>query len=265
MKYSPIFLLLFVILSACEEVVELDLKDAEPQLVVDATLTDMPLQSQVRLTRSASYDAAGAYASVSGAEVRLRDDLGQDWTLTETAPGIYTLPDLIGEVGRTYALTVQSEAVTATGLSQLLPPVALDSLTFTPVNIQGPGRNEAGFLMRAYLPDTTGETLYLRFMVEVNGEMDRGIYLYNGGLVADNEGMTPFPNLSLAAGDAVRVTAMRLDRAAYTYFDQLADVAGQVMPGAGSAAPTNPESPLSGGVLGYFAAMSVTRIAAVVE
>ncbi|RMG56033.1 MAG: hypothetical protein D6722_27080, partial [Bacteroidetes bacterium] len=32
-----------------------------------------------------------------------------------------------------------------------------------------------------------------------------------------------------------------------------------------SAAPTNPESPLSGGVLGYFAAMSTTQIEAVVE
>lgn len=256
-----LLLLLAFFLFSCQEVVELELETTGPQLVVDATLTHTPLQNQVILTRSGSYYEPGDYETVSDARVEISGSDGQSWLLTESQPGVYTAEDLIGRVGERYTLRVEADGQVVTGQSDLLPPITIDSLTFEPT--AGPGLM-SDFLMRAHLSDHADEEVYLRFLVSVNDTLDRGIYLYDGGLLGNDDGLAPFPTLALSEGDLVTVTALRIDQAVYDYFFQLAEVAGLGF-GPGAAAPANPESNLVGEALGYFGATSATQQAAIAQ
>lgn len=259
-----LFFLLSVSLFSCQEVIELELEDAGPKLVVDAALTNTPFQNQVILTRSGSYYDPGDYATVSDAVVTISGSDGQSWTLTEQNPGVYTASGLIGRVGEQYTLSIESDGQTVTGVSDMLGAVPVDSLTFEASN--GGFGIESDFIMRAHFADPATEDLYIRFLVTVNDTLDQGIYLYDGGVLADDEGVFPFPGLALIEGDQVTVTALRIDKPVYDYFSQLAEVAGLGF-GPGAAAPANPESNLTseGDILGYFGATSVTAISDVAD
>lgn len=257
------FTLLSLSLFSCQEVIELDLNDADPQLVVDATLTDAPLSSQVILTRSGSYFEPGNYERVSGATVELSASNGDSWLLAEKDSGLYAADGLVGEIGETYTLSVEVDGEMVSGQSKMLAPVQLDSVDFQRLEGQNP-RLPSSYLMRAYFDDPVDESVYMRFMVWVNDTLDRGIYLYDGGTLTENDGIARFIGLPLDQGDTVRIMALRIERDVYQYYFELADVAGVGSLGPGSAAPANPTTNLSGDVLGYFGAMSATQYLTVV-
>ena len=82
-------ILLSVIIIGCEEIIEIDLNSADPKIIIEASLTNSFSQSFIYITESTDYYNPGAYKTISGAEISLREKNGEIFTFEEISPGKY--------------------------------------------------------------------------------------------------------------------------------------------------------------------------------
>ena len=116
-----IFFSLFIISIisfSCTKTINVDLKNATPELVIEGIVTNTAA-AQVNISKSVQFSSSNTFPAVSGAAVSITDDLGTNYTLTETKPGTYINNDLIGVPGHTYNLTVNTEGKTYTATSTM--------------------------------------------------------------------------------------------------------------------------------------------------
>lgn len=140
-KYSFLIALLGLLFSACEKEVDLNLPDAEDKIVVEGVIENGKYP-YVILTRSSPYFApVGDWIDnlfIEDATVYVSDGNTTDTLYLTIDTEIYNpLPilaykanNMIGEVGKTYDLTVVAEGKTLTASTTITAPVPLDSLWF---------------------------------------------------------------------------------------------------------------------------------------
>ncbi|MCW5910640.1 MAG: DUF4249 domain-containing protein [Cyclobacteriaceae bacterium] len=133
MKCLAVFLIPAVFYS-CEDVINPKLENAEPILVVDAWINNLPDSQKIYLTRTQPYFEHVLPPGVSGATVTITDEHGTVYNFTEKNPGEYFWAPagntVFGEVGLKYSLTIQVAGETFAAESKMgrVPPV--DSITF---------------------------------------------------------------------------------------------------------------------------------------
>lgn len=84
-----------------------------PMLIVDGQVTDQPGPYTVKLTRTSDYSSKSVNLLETGAIVVISDNLGNQETLKEQAPGgsyQSSATGLRGVAGRSYKLTIQTKA-----------------------------------------------------------------------------------------------------------------------------------------------------------
>ncbi len=140
-KYRLVIALLGVLFSACEKEINLDLPDAEDKVVVEGVIENGK-HPYVILTRSSSYFAAVDEwldnlfiedATVYVSDGSTTDTLRLTFDTEIYAPVpilVYKASNMIGEVGKTYQLTVIAEGKTLTASTIITQPVPLDSLWY---------------------------------------------------------------------------------------------------------------------------------------
>ncbi len=263
-KYITVVVFTLLASVSCQKVINIDLKNQDPQLVIEATVTDDPLVPQiVKLTKTVNFSADNIYNAVSNASVTMSDDAGNAVTLLETTtPGTYQNSMLLGVSGRTYYLTIVSEGVNYTAASTMPQKVNLDSIAFE--TGFGPGSSESKTIKPVYF-DPPGKGNNYRFKLKRNNTDTKNI------LVADDNikdgGLNTFPlnaqDLEFKNGDTAKLTMMCIDKAVHLYFFSLSQN------GTGpnrSATPANPATNISGGkALGYFSAHTIQTKQMVVQ
>ncbi len=133
---SIVFVILFstLLFYSCDEVINPELEEASPVLVIDAWLNNAPGAQQIFITRSQPYFESVLPPGVSGATVRVSDENGKIYTFSESKPGVYVwVPvgnEVFGEVGLKYDLTVQVGTETFVSEARMGRVPAIDSITF---------------------------------------------------------------------------------------------------------------------------------------
>lgn len=273
LKSIQLTTLLILIFSSCEDVIDLDLTNVPPQVVIEGFVSDQPGPYSIKISKTADFYDPNSFPPEENAIVILSDDQGNEEILTETSPGIYETATLQGQRGVTYTLEVQLEGATYTATSkmpeQLIP---LDSLstTFEEESLFF----DEGYYATAFFNDPPDIDNYYRLQVLVNGEVyffidlddeeavpqeDINFWLTNDKFTDGNLQDYEFPH-TLKVGDTMDVTLQHLDRSTFDYYRTLVDVIN-----GGGVAPSNPITNMSDGALGYFGAFSVTRNSVVVE
>jgi hypothetical protein len=114
-------------------VVDVELEDGEPQLVVDAWLSDLDNEQIINLSVSAPYFDDTSERSVNDATVTLTDDDGIVYPFNYSSDGDYTAsPDsLMIEVGKTYTLRVDWRGSVYQSVSLVRPTAPIDSITYS--------------------------------------------------------------------------------------------------------------------------------------
>jgi len=164
-------------LSACEDVINPDLRDAKPVLVVDAWINDKVEDQIIRLTLSEPYLSGNLPTGVSGATVSVSYDGGSiDFVEDAGDPGVYrwttdasTTADVFGEIGRAYTLTINVDGQTFEAKSKINRTVAIDSVTFE--EDDSPFYPDNSYIAQFWAtePEGTGDTYWIRSYK--NGEM----------------------------------------------------------------------------------------------
>ena len=276
MNYKLLLLLLGVLtFTACEDVVELDLPDTAPALVVDGWLTDQPGEKRVRLFQTINYFSEADYPPVREARVVLHDTEGPVDTLEESAeaPGVYTT-NHVGEVGAIYHLTIETAAGEryASQPEQLQPVPPIDSIYYEFID-DNPFQEE-GYYVKIDTREPAGPGDYYRWRQFINGEYQNTPFdiiiatdeFVDGNFITELE-ITVQP---LEAGDTCRVEQLSISRAAYDFLflvrDQTAFV-GSIFDSPPVPIPGNlfnVEDPAEE-VLGFFGVSAVSSAEIVVE
>jgi hypothetical protein len=265
MKYFIYIIVLYISLltfSSCEEVIVLDLNDAEPRLIIEGFLTDQAGPYTIKISKSAKFYDDNTFPLQSGASVVITDDNGNEDVLTEVSTGVYQTSAIQGKRGTTYTLTVGYEGKTYSATCKMPDQqILIDSLVSE--FKESSFFREEGYYTRAYFNDPVGVANYFRFNVFVNGEVyvfedgedkteDDNFYLWWDKFSDGNLNDYDFPH-ELQVGDSVYVELHHLDRSTFDYYRTLVDIIND-----GGIAPSNPLSNFGDTALGYFGAFSVT-------
>ncbi|HAA16996.1 MAG TPA: hypothetical protein DCE41_36905 [Cytophagales bacterium] len=251
-----------LVLGACEKIIDVDLNDAEPTLVVEANLNNEFGPQTVVLTRTTSFFTPETPGAVTNATVTVTDDQGEEVTYDEVEDGVYVAV-FAGVPGRTYTLQIDTEGETFTAVSEMRPIVSLDSLTFSPGGGFGPQEGPPTFLPFTNFNDPDEKGNFYR-VTEVSEDPARTAFIYLLDDLATNGNLVTFPLFgnSLIAGDTVTIELWHLDPAAHTYFDELGNTGGGGP--FNSSTPANPTTNLDNGALGYFNAYSKSSVTEIV-
>ena len=131
-KSFALLLLLFTaaFFTACEDVVNVDLDEAAPRLVVDAAISwqkgTAGNEQKITLSTSTGYYDSNI-PTVSGAVVNIKNSLGTTFDFIENVPnsGEYVCSTFVPQLNETYTLTVVSngQILTATETLKPVPPI----------------------------------------------------------------------------------------------------------------------------------------------
>jgi hypothetical protein len=256
---SIIAVFITIIISGCQKVINVDLNEAEPQIVIEGLINDRDGPYKVTISKSGSYFYQPIFPAVSGAEVIITDNTGTTDTLKETKPGIYFTSKTHGIPGRTYTLRVKSENKEYTGSSTLHSNVPVDSLILvkdlsTHFYFGGDPRNRDRIELHCLFRDPEEKNFY-RIKVIINDTInDESYWLYDDQYT--NGEYTELSVAHVTAGDIAIVEIVSLDQQTYWYYRTLANVL-YANPVFGST-PANPNTNLDNGALGYFGACAVS-------
>ncbi|MEJ6981112.1 DUF4249 domain-containing protein [Pedobacter sp. P351] len=263
MKHTTqILLLVFltvIFFSSCEKVVDVDLKDAEPKLVIEAYLSDQNINHIVRISKTISFNNSNQFNGLSGAQVVLRIPGGQQITFTETQAGIYHSPKFAGIPGSKYDIDVTVEGKVYTATSVMPLPVILDSLSFKKISFFG---EEEIFPVAHYKDPKDVQNQYL-FMVKARNEEPEDILIEDRFTNGNDVTESLFTGIEdLAEGNSIQVEMRVLDRNVYKYFFAIAQISGE---GGPPVSPANPLSNFNNGAIGVFSAYTTTTLTKVVK
>jgi Domain of unknown function (DUF4249) len=239
---------------SCEKVVNIDLKNTEPKVVIEAIVDNSGRPAKVKITKSVSFSNTTTAPTISGAVVKITDNLGVSYSLLETLPGTYTNNNLTGEIGKTYTLTVLNAGLTYTGKSTIPRQAFIDTVYQETATIPGstPGSADAkGKIATLVFTDIVGFGDYVHVVQTINAKVDNTL------LVGDDQftdgGNLPFQlsynsNTKLKTGDIINIELRCIDKSTFKYLNGIQEIQG------GNTVPANPDSNLSGGCLGFFSA-----------
>jgi hypothetical protein len=237
---------------ACKKVIQVDLVDVTPRIVIEGNITDGPGPYQVLLSQTVNFSANNTFPPVTGATVTITDsNSGKTEQLIEADSGVYLSLALSGLPLHTYRLVVVAAGQQYTASSTMPLPVVMDSVTLEE-NITLNNQKEINAIVN--FQDPPGVPNYYQFTETVDGRVIPDIFVFEDRLSDGRYIQDPLFNDSsyLQIGDTLKVTMNCVDQNTYNYFYQLANVVSSN--GIQSTTPTNPTSNLSNGALGYFSA-----------
>jgi uncharacterized protein (DUF2147 family) len=258
-KYITIIFSAFVMLSACEKVIDVKPRAAESRLVIEGSITDLLGQQVIKISKSVPFSATNTYPPVTGALVNVTDDDGHSWTFSESSPGTYAVPSMKGEHGRTYTLKATIDKTTYSASSTMPAAVQIDFLDVKVFNFGGDAEKQA----QVHYQDPSGTVNQYRFVMKVNGVQAKQVYAENDRLTNGND----VPSVlfytgdnkdqdQLRTGDIVEVEMQCIDKNVFLYWFTLSQQT-PFGPTAGTT-PGNPPSNIDNKALGYFSAHTVS-------
>lgn len=264
MNKSIVLFLISIFLSACEKEINIDLKNAIPQLVIEGNVSDSPGPHTVKLSKTVNFSSPNIFPTVSGALVVISDNTGIRDTLSEITPGLYQTHVIIGTPGNTYNLFVETEGKQYFASSTMPQNVSLDSIQFD--LFDDPGETEVTYAVVPVFLDPLPFGDNYRFFFAANGVADKTYQVTNDNIGNGKVNKQPFrsDNLKFHKGDTVEVTMLRIDVNTYNYFYTLSQLSDSG-PGGG-AAPSNPPNNFTGNkALGIFSAYTTQTKQAIAQ
>ncbi|MFK8010080.1 MAG: DUF4249 domain-containing protein [Saprospiraceae bacterium] len=144
MKNYFLFLITILLLTSCEDIIDLELEQNEPQLVVDAWLNDQPGEQVIKLRRTINYldnsftpEVIGATVTVADIEITATDTIinqiyifedennNGDYVWTPSTPG-----EVMIQEGSDYGLLVDLDGDQYVSLSTANRTIPIDSIGY---------------------------------------------------------------------------------------------------------------------------------------
>lgn len=225
MKRFYIYIILIFSFTACEDVVEVDLEDAEPRLVVDAAIKwekDTEGNEQyIYLSNSRGfYD--DEINNVSGAEVHIENSNGDIFQFEETEAGTYKTSTFEPEIGMEYRLEISLENKTYTATETLTPVPPIEFIV---------QNNEGGFFgdnieIEILFVDPEAEENFYLFTYDDPNFAYPDFDIFDDGFTNGNQISTSYSDEDLEVGDRVNIQMLGISESYYNFLNILLDQVG---------------------------------------
>lgn len=258
-RYIILLMCIAIGVSACEKVIDVELGDADKNIVIDAKLYNGQNEFIVVITKTLSFFEQNDLSTIDDATVRLTSLGGVDETLIAGGDGFYILPGFEGIPGETYTLTVNAEGkeYQATSFMPEVPTIDSTYYVFEP----GDAFLDEGYDIFNLIQDVEGERGNYRLWYSIDDTLQNNLsdfLLFDDEFI--EEGIIfqiPIFTRRFEAGDRVGIILGNMDDEAYLHYETFINLVSD-QGGGNSAAPANPETNWSNGALGVFAAFSTT-------
>jgi hypothetical protein len=266
MKLLINMVILMLLISSCEKVIDVNLNSVAKKYVIEGNITDQPGVCQVKITQTKDFDEDNTFSGVSGAVVTVSDNGGTPVALTETSTGVYETTAINGTTGHTYTLTVVVDGQTFTAPSTMPVLVPVDSIYIDERTFFGDLRKVPTLMYQ----DPLGKGNGYHFVEYKNGVREKTIFVRNDDFTDGNEITTALLSFGdddddddnqIKTGDTIRVVMECIDVAGYKYWSSLEAASGN----SNNATPANPVTNITGGALGYFSAHTAEEKTIIVE
>jgi hypothetical protein len=243
-------------LFSCQKVIDVDLNDADPKVVIEANYIGTDSVIQVRVNKTSSFFDTDPSQAINTADVRIYDQSGTETLVPFSGNGSYELNNYVPQYNTTYTLAVTTEGVTYTAQCLLPSTVQLQPIIeqyFPPGLFSGDG----GYVVLLNFDDPADTTNFYEIIQGRNGIWEdslSSILTQNDVLTDGNFVERPLFNIIYQSGDLAQMELRSVAEVRYNYLEQ-AQGAGD----PSSAAPGNPNSNWDNGALGYFSAYSYSR------
>jgi len=85
-----------IVFFSCKKVINVNLNNANPNIVIEGIISDAPGPYQVKLTQTVNFSDPNVFPPVTGATVKITDNtLGVTDSLKEVVPGTYVTQKLL--------------------------------------------------------------------------------------------------------------------------------------------------------------------------
>lgn len=262
MKNFKIYLLacgLLLLWSSCEKVIDLNLDNATPALVIEGSVNDLNEAQIVRVSRTYDFTEPNKFNGVSGAKVLLTRANGIVMNYTEVSPGVYQTSKFKGVPGSRYILDVTVDGKTYSATSIMPAKVLLDSISFKQFDFFGKTNSYAA----VNYVDPAGIQNQYRFILCYKGKVEEDRAEEDRFNDGNNVSNVIFYKLNdLVNGDSLNIEFQCIDRNVFKYVYSLGQNSGE---GGPPVAPANPPSNFSNGALGIFSAHTTDKRTAVIK
>jgi hypothetical protein len=259
MKPILIFFILIILLTSCENVIEIDLDYMKPKLVIEGVINDIDNQCIIKLSKTTDYFNRKTYPTVSDAVITLTDNSGTIIKFHENEPGNYLGERVQAKSDISYTLNILSEGDKYVAKATIPRKVNIDSLTcsYNPESIF----YEVGFVVSCHFSDPEEARNFYRlktYNINDKSKAKNSKELYNDDFFNGNSVESQWSYEVYQQSDTVVVELYTLDEQTYDYYKTLFPVSGgaEMM---SMSTPANPRTNISNGALGYFGAYAISR------
>ena len=241
-------------MTSCEKVVDINLNDAAPQYAIEGTVFNGSDTVKVNVAKTTDYYGKAPQEQLSTAVVTLSDNAGNSTSIPNIAPGKYQVTGFTGVPGRTYYLNVKVDGKEFTAASTMPMTVNLDSIS---KEFKDADFRKEGYEIAANFTDPMADKNYYRLVYVINDTLQskpEDLYIMNDKF---NNGKKIKADLfrRFEAGDKIEFELRGMDEPVYNFFFSLQDMLNN----QNGPAPANPNTNITGGALGYFAAMTKSK------
>lgn len=250
-----------VLLTSCQEVIDINLDSVEPQLVVDAQIRNDSVCT-VFLTTTSDFFDVDTLIYVNDAEVLLTTLSGDSEQLTCGGNGQYRGEMIKGKSGEEYHLTIKYQDKIYAGISKFIDTTQIYSVKIKDSDAVLGGHGPY-YLLELNFKASNREYPYYFIKYYAIGDL-KGFNAIDGSRFEHNDTITfTSAQRRFQKGERVRVEIYPVDEGLYQYYRQLSDVAQSNL--RNSSAPYNPVSNISNHAVGAFAAWQPSVYELIIE
>jgi len=214
-----------LILTSCEEVVQLDLPTAPPRIVIEASInwqkgTTGNFQKIKLTTTTGFYDTS--VPIVSGATVSVKNSSNVNFNFSEiSGKGEYVCTNFIPVINEKYTLTVTSngQTYTATEVLKSVAPITEviqnDKGGFTGNNIE----------IKTYFNDPANESNFYLYNYSYSSQVLQNFYVDEDTFYQGNRFFSVSLSDKVKKGDKINVTHFGISKSYYNYLSVLLSIA----------------------------------------
>lgn len=247
------------IFSSCEEVIDLNLENADSKIVIEGNVNDQLENQYVKISKTIPFNTSNSFNGFKGAKVTLSTAGSSPIAFLEVSDGVYKSTPFKGIPGKTYKLEVLAEGKVYTAESTMPLPVIPDSVGFKKLNFFG----NTNIYPTVFYKDPANIQNQYRYILKINNKFQSDIVsedrFNDGNEVSD---IIIYDGDDIKSGDTINIEMQAIDRNVFKYYFAISQIGGN---GGPPVAPANPNSNFNNGALGIFSAYTKSSISVVLK
>jgi len=245
-------------LTSCEDVIELDLEEKEPQLVIEANLNTTSHTAEVSISKSNGFYNDTNFEREEGAIITLTTP-SETYLLDEQGDGKYAVQEVMTNPDELINIEIELDGKVYTTSSIVPHPVPLEALNSQEFEFpfgMGSDSEEPTFQISATWMDPLESDNYYRLRSYINDEYQSQLYDLGSDNGMEGTEINAPARMPFEKNNLVRIELLSTSQ---SYFDYFFEISSQQSQGFNSGNPFNPKGNFNEeNILGYFGIYSVS-------